>query len=32
VTGGTGTTALAKGEGGPSGSHITALGNVFESG
>jgi hypothetical protein len=32
VTGGTGTTALAQGEGGPSGSHITALGNVFESG
>jgi hypothetical protein len=31
VTGGTGTTALAQGEGGPSGSHITALGNVFES-
>jgi hypothetical protein len=32
VTGETGTTALAQGEGGPNGSHITALGNVFESG
>lgn len=32
VTGGTGTTALAQGGSGPSGSHITALGNVFESG
>jgi len=32
VTGGTGTTALAQGEGGPNGSHITASGNVFESG
>ena len=31
VTGGTGTTALAQGEGAPSGSHATALGNVFES-
>jgi hypothetical protein len=32
VTGGTGTTALAQGESGPSGSHITALGNVLDSG
>jgi hypothetical protein len=31
VTGGTGTTALALGEGAPSGSHATALSNVFES-
>ena len=31
VTGGTGTTALAQGEGTPSGSHATALGNVMES-
>lgn len=31
VTGGTGTTALAQGEGAPSGSHVTALGNIFES-
>jgi hypothetical protein len=31
VTSGTGMTALAQGEGGPSGSHATALGNVFES-
>jgi len=32
ATGGTGTTALAQGDGGPSGSHIPALSNVFESG
>jgi hypothetical protein len=31
VTGGTGTTALAQGEGAPRGSHATALGNIFES-
>lgn len=31
VTGGTGTTALAQGKSGPTGSHATALGNIFES-
>ena len=31
VTGGTGTTALAQGEGLPTGSHATSLGNVLES-